>query len=37
MGVSGALFWVDGGGWVSILGRWDKDFGWIVVGGDEWG
>ena len=37
MGISGALFWVDGGGWVIILGRCDKDFGWIVVGGDEWG
>ena len=37
------LFWVDGGEWwlvdiiLSGLGWLGKSFGWVGVGGDEWG
>ena len=43
MGVGGEIFWVNGGGgqflWVGG-GRWgwvEVYFGWVGVGGDEWG
>ena len=35
MGVNGALFWVEGGGWAIILREWGwvgKYFGWLGVG-----
>ena len=32
VGMSGALFWVVGGGWENILGEW----GWVGGGGGEW-
>ena len=40
--MSGALFWLGGGGWDIILGEWTwvgHYFGWVGVGGDErgWG
>ena len=33
VGVDGALFCMNGGGWENILGGW----GWVGVDGDEWG
>ena len=39
MGVSRALFWVDGGVWGIILGGWmwvGHYFGWVRVDGSEW-
>ena len=38
--VGGTLFWVGGGGWGIILGGWrwvGHYFGWVAVGGGEWG